>query len=60
MTTISFTPGPQRVPTPAPKVDDRDLTDRTLVARNLEEDRRIVREEVKQRRRLFNLHALLR
>lgn len=54
MTTITipdFTPGRARVATPAPVVDDRDLTDAQVVADNIAEDVAAAREDREKRRR---------
>lgn len=60
MTTITspgFTPGRVRVSSPAPVIDDRDLTDDDVVAQNIAEDRRTARADQTKR---FSLLAAFR
>jgi hypothetical protein len=60
MTTITspgFTPGRVRVSSPAPVIDDRDLTDDDVVAQNIAEDRKTARADQTKR---FSLLAAFR
>ena len=51
LATRDFKVGHARVTSPAPKVDDRDLTDRDIVRANIADDTRIARAEQRAKRR---------